>query len=313
MYVVAREYNVSPKNALLSLPIFYGSFTILFSFFRSIYTYDEPLQYCFIFLSLLLIHKQKWSLASITLFVALLARETTVFLYPAIFFYFAKQQTPLKTFLTSFDGWKKICYLSVPLVAFLFTEQLVLRAKNLAGGHLDYFVTNRFTHWHYNIQNSQFALETIISIFLTLALPLLLLIFYRNRSSASTEDRKLIKAFLLTAVINTVIVLVSARAREARLFALPLVFLWPLLGSYLHNALTALQNNWAENTKRLQKIIGLCIWLASLPVLYYLTTTFYHPTYSGGFDYGYQLYLFFTMSLVSLGILFSFFSPKTSN
>lgn len=302
LYFVARQHDITRRNALLSLPIFYVSFTILFSFFRSIDSYDEPIQYCLIFLTLFLINKQKWLLGGIALFLALLARETTVFLFPALLLYFFKNQIPLKIFLTSKEGWKKIFFLLIPLCAFLLAEQLILQEKNLSGGHVDYFVNNRFTHWRYNIQNNQFAIETLVSIFLTLAPPLFLFMFHKNRPSSPTE-RNARRAFLLTAIINTVIVLVSARAREARLFALPLVFLWPLLGKYASTMIAAIRENLLINFKRLKKVIALCVWILTLPLLYRFATTVYRPTHSGGFNYGYQCYFFVTLSLLLLGIL----------
>jgi cytochrome bd-type quinol oxidase subunit 2 len=48
----------------------------------------------------------------------------------------------------------------------------------------------------------------------------------------SKAERELIFTFYLTVIVNTLIVLFFAKARETRLFALPLILLWPMLGKY---------------------------------------------------------------------------------
>jgi hypothetical protein len=40
----------------------------------------------------------------------------------------------------------------------------------------------------------------------------------------------MVRAFLITLFLNTLVVLFFAQAREARLFALPIILVWPLLG-----------------------------------------------------------------------------------
>ena len=59
LYYLSLHLLQDHKKALLSLLLFFVSFSILFSFFGGVNTYDEPLQYLCIFLSLLFLYKKK--------------------------------------------------------------------------------------------------------------------------------------------------------------------------------------------------------------------------------------------------------------
>jgi hypothetical protein len=53
-------------------------------------------------------------------------------------------------------------------------------------------------------------------------------------------ENRFIRAFIISGVINTIVVLVAAFSRESRLFALPLVFLWPLIISICYGEIRLL-------------------------------------------------------------------------
>jgi hypothetical protein len=63
-------------------------------------------------------------------------------------------------------------------------------------------------------------------------------------------------AFVGTVVVNAAIVFVTGRAREARLFALPLLLVWPLLGQRITPVLAALR---AEPLRKRWLLSGLGI------------------------------------------------------
>ncbi len=48
----AAAFGLTPSERLWGIGAYLSSFTILFSFYSPNYSYDEPLQYCFIFLAL---------------------------------------------------------------------------------------------------------------------------------------------------------------------------------------------------------------------------------------------------------------------
>ncbi|MFM8513912.1 MAG: hypothetical protein ACKOBI_09275, partial [Bacteroidota bacterium] len=82
----------------------------------------------------------------------------------------------------------------------------------------------RFSNLQANFRNIDYTVETLVGIFLVLAWPLVLLRPLLGRY------RFLTMGFVVSLVINTLMVLLMAKAREARLFALPLMLVWPLLG-----------------------------------------------------------------------------------
>jgi hypothetical protein len=72
--------------------------------------------------------------------------------------------------------------------------------------------------------------ESLCFAFLAVGLPLFLLLRYARSRACSAQQRRTLKAMLIALVINTSVVLVATKAREARLFVLPLVLVFPLLG-----------------------------------------------------------------------------------
>jgi len=82
----------------------------------------------------------------------------------------------------------------------------------------------RFSNLQANFRNTDYTLETLVGAFLVLAWPLVLL------GPLLREHRILAAGFLVSLLINSAMVLFMAKAREARLFALPLLVVWPLLG-----------------------------------------------------------------------------------
>ena len=90
---------------------------------------------------------------------------------------------------------------------------------------------SRFKAIELNFATSQAASETIISFFIILGLPLYFLYSVSRNRVLTLQQSKLINAFLLTVLINTLVVLFMTKAREVRLFALPLFFIWPIFST----------------------------------------------------------------------------------
>lgn len=112
-----------------------------------------------------------------------------------------------------------LCYL-VYLGIFLWTNKLVGDAQSE--------MTSRYSCFLENFENPKNTVESMTSLYAVLALPMYLSLFHFWGKGAKTREKEFIKAFWLTAIANTAIVLLTAFARESRLFALPLLILWPI-------------------------------------------------------------------------------------
>lgn len=301
IFVLAQKYHASPTESILTILLFFTSFPILFAFFRSIDSYDDPLQYVLLLAALYAIHRQKNIAVLILLLLATLARETTILAYPGIiicyFFYNKKTLTNFRKRLAPF------IILGIIGALAIFTSTLILKERGLAGLEKKYLTEQRFTHWRYNFQNKTFAIESLAGLVAVLGLPLLIIARWYAAPRAPA-DKIYMRAIIITAVITIPVVLASARAREARLFALPLLFWWPLFGSYLK--MSARKYLWPLFTRHL---IYLALAIALASGIFLATFRFYHPTYAAGFERGFQLYVA-VYSLIIVLFVFGFLIVK---
>src|SRR5690606_17278774 len=86
--ISSKINNCSYWIGIGNMVIYFLGFSVLFAFFTPLFSYDEPLQYTMIFASLLAMHQRKWILYIIFFTLALIARESTVFLVPGLIFFF---------------------------------------------------------------------------------------------------------------------------------------------------------------------------------------------------------------------------------
>lgn len=213
----ALHLGSSQGIALIAQAAFHLSPTVLFAWFDPMYTFDEPVQYAALLLALLaLLRAQDW-LFALSFMVALIARETSVLLIPG-FVWLAR------------DRWRNSWpALVAPLLLFALFTYWIVQRQDIAdptltdiGGRLG-FIGFNFGTW-------SMVGESLSYLVLVLALPLFLLYRYGRSGTPSPQDRAQLQAFWITLVLNTLVVLFAAKAREARLFALPMILGWPLLG-----------------------------------------------------------------------------------
>ena len=217
------------KLSIISVILFFLSFTVLFAFFRSIYTYDEPIQYCFLFLSLIAVIKEKWILYIFAFSIALISRENSILLAPSIFVFLSNfKESKIRI---NKELIKKVAIQISPILIYLGFYLLMYFNKMEESAN---DIVSRTSLFKYNFQNILFANETMVSLFLAVGIQILFLYFYMKTNQKSRYEKQLVYSFLLAFFINTIIVIMTARAREARLFALPLIFLWPLLGKIVY-------------------------------------------------------------------------------
>lgn len=275
---ISDHFGFSAKQTKINLCLFYLSFSILFAFFRSIDTYDDLMQYFFLFGAILTFLKNKNFVGSTFFLASLMTRETGLLLIPGLFLIIKNRSIFYKFFL-----------LIIPAVVFEIINLFIFYKLNLLHQNQDYLKNSRFAHFIYNFQNLNFSIETTVSVFLVLAIPVYLLYKIYKKNLIEESHFNLMKASAVSILINTPIILLFTRAREARLFALPLVFAWPLLGYYFEK----LKINFSFAK---EKTFYIALFLIAI-----LSAFIYRPTYSAGFDYGYRLYLF--LFIIFFGII----------
>jgi len=140
-------------------------------------------------------------------------------------------------------------------------------------------------------------------------LPLAIAIGFINHFSPKKNTRRMLLAFVLTVFINSFFVFFSAKAQESRLFALPLIFFWPILGK----AAFSLWRLFQKNLRHIKRSFSLkkggdTLIVKGIPfiLIVFLLAIFsfgiYSPMNGKAFSFGYQLYLFFENVLI-LGFL----------
>lgn len=183
------------RNGQNILPVFlfFFSFPVLFAWFPSQYTFEEPFLWLFLFGFTTNLSKNQWA-SGVFALLAILTRETALlFLLPWLW-------------VENRLSFRWVLVLLVGMIPYFFQ-----------GKHLSTEMQDR---WQllvkYNFQNQTFSIETILYFFLTF-FPTLFFLFQQPK-----KDRK---AFLILLFINTFLVIFAAKARESRLHLIPLLFI----------------------------------------------------------------------------------------
>ena len=299
VFYLAKIMGMSQNSALLSQIIYHLCFSVFFAFFRTNYTYDEPLQYFFCLLSLTFIIKERVFMLIVSLFLALMARESSIVIFPSMFFlYYFLYQEKIRI---DFQLIKKGLLFTVPVIMYLIFYIYHLSTFE-AGVEENYDELNvRFSQLMYNFQNVQFSIESIALFIMISGLPVVLLLA-QGKEVIKNEKYKLRVAFWLALVLNTIMVYVSARVNEARVLALPLIFLWPLLGNYALNF-------WHQTIHRItKKVVFVLILVMGFMafVSYYIAICTYKPTGADSVENLFNEYFFILLLLMSFIVSFCF-------
>lgn len=270
--VALAVYSLSPshRQGLLNQAVFLLGFSLFFAWFPPIYSYDEPLQYLLLFGSIAAWRSQKLWLGLLLLITALVARETSWLLWPAFFWLFGWGEVRL-------TGFKRgsVAVLVLYAAWFFASEQLMGVSQN-AGSE----VLLRFTLLAQNFDADHLS-ETLWMLFLVVGIPLQLSLLFPG--SWPKRERQ---AFWMALLLNTLVVLATARAREARLFALPLILAWPWLAASvkcMYQEAEVRMANMAKTT---------WIYLLILPLAYFLAKYSFTQTAANPAENWFNEYLF---------------------
>lgn len=299
VYRISLRLKATNNQALFNMAAYFLTFSIVFAFFPPVFTYDEPLQYCFLFLSILAVIHNKWVFYWVWFFLALVARESSVFLFPGfILIGLGLGVLPSLTWSPAvFRKWL-LLFLPLPLyviylIFFFLKTGLWAESSTLEGSRLD-CLNDNFGTWAK-------TKETLFS-FLLVILPALYLLFIGWRKEVFKGfQKRFVQAFFIGLIINTPVIMLATLARESRLFALPLIFLWPLAGQLFWKELTLLVKpqlyfevfrNWPNRLY----FLGLCI------LNYLISFKVYVPSFPAK-DNFFNEYLFIMLFLISVHFL----------
>ncbi len=243
LFFLARQLGYRIGESLISVIVFYVSYSILFAFFVTNYTYDEPLQYLFLLLSYLLLLKNNFYVFALTFLLAIFARETSLLFLPAIFY------------IAASNKHKVLFWSSLMVTTFFILFQLVYFRTGIDSLHAEQ--SFRFTLWKQNLATLLFRTETILSFLLVLIVP----IFFTFQNGLKQNWKRY---FLFLILINSLVVVLFTEARESRLFALPLLLFWPRAGNLI---VDFFNHYWKNATSINLKNIVLMIFSGFLVVL----------------------------------------------
>ncbi|MBK9590783.1 MAG: hypothetical protein IPO32_04480 [Crocinitomicaceae bacterium] len=230
LFHLSEKLGATKKIATINMVVYLLCFSNVFAFFPPVYSYDEPLQYCLIFVSFLLFFQERWLLFILAFSLAIIASESSVILLPAMTLFLLNfKETKIGPEKFKFYI-KRLTILSIPVLVYLGFLIIFIQTHEL-GTASQSDLDSRFKAIELNFATSQAASETIISFFIILGLPLYFLYSVSRNRVLTLQQSKLINAFLLTVLINTLVVLFMTKAREVRLFALPLFFIWPIFST----------------------------------------------------------------------------------
>ena len=200
---LALKLSNNIQAVFASTTIFYLSFPILFAFYPPVYTYDDLLQIAVILASILFLVDQKWLLFSGFILMAILVRETTLFIFPILLLYVNEQQKK-----------KLTLYLLIPAISGILFWIITLSS-------LGSTIASRPACLIFNFSDAPHSIETIFSLMCAFLPAWIISRFVRNAGAK--------RLFLLVFGVNALIVLCFAYARETRLFYLPIYFLIPMV------------------------------------------------------------------------------------
>lgn len=244
---LARILGLDQRKANASALVYFGGYSIAFAFFPGNYMYDEPAQYVFFFLTAIYWVKE----SPVSVFFAILSclsRETTLLLLPFLPVFF-----PIK------DGWKRLIPVFIPsllaVASLWFFTPVTESVSSEFGRRWDLLFQKNF-------ETTANGVQVVLTTLLVIVYPFVFL----KDGVYPTKQRLILVGLIL---FNVSTVWFFGIGREARLYALPMLFLWPYLGLGVEQLKVILQ-----------KVSALMLMLGMGWAAYYL---FFYRTKTVGF------------------------------
>jgi hypothetical protein len=220
-------------------------------FFVPIYTYDEPLQLVFVFAALIAFFNQKNILFLCLFTISVFVRESSLLLLPAIFVL----KFPTVRLNTIFSVVKAnlmhVLFLVSPAIVYFGAIKIYVSYFNIqqVEAHENAI---RWICLFQNFESDKSVFESIAAFFLVLLIPVYFLVTTKSTELFSSKHKGLVKAFIITLVVNTLIAYFLTKVREARILMLPLVFLWPIFSAVFLSKLSLMIsfNSWIQLFKK---------------------------------------------------------------
>ncbi len=299
LYRLSMALQLGYLKGIINLILYFLSFSIIFVFFPPVFSYDEPLQYCFIFAGLTSILNKHWVGYIMWFTAAMIARENTAFVILGILFFIPDHQITQGHILDK-RHLKFYFLVGLPVVFYMACILLFIENKGLWDGTQDEF-QSRFSCFKENFKDLPSSVETVTSIIVSLGTFIYFLIVYSKRNNPSNMEKKFINAFILSCAVNTPIILLAAFSREVRLFSLPLVFLWPLMAQFCYQEIRLLLsfNLYPECFRNWRYSL---IFLGLTLLNYLLSFRVYIPSFPSADNY-FNEYLFVSFQLIIFHLL----------
>lgn len=304
LFHLSLLHHSSSKQAVANTIFYFASFTILFAYFDPIYSYDEPLQYLLIFSAFICYLKKQLLPFIACMSLAIIVRESSMILLPAIFL-FVDGKIELSKLFEKKSIQKGLILLIPVAMYFAFILWYVPFAEIQESGKTG--IDDRVENFNKNFADQLTAIESLVSFFLAIGL---VTYFFLMKSRKNNPGEKLIEdAFILTFLLNSTVVFMFTFAREARLFTFPLIFVWPYFAGMFKEQLRIF-----VDIKLLKKAFTNWKFVGVLGFMTLINNqiahkTFYSLYYLEGANY-FADYFFITLSLISFHFLLTRFKAR---
>jgi len=213
-YYYLRALNFNKTWSNVGLVLLLTAYPIMGAHFEPVFTWDDFWAYLFSVIAFTFIIRRRFIYAGLFFLLGCLAREQTIFLFPAyalgVFFYSG-----------DIKWYKKIIYMFSPLL--LWGAYYVNVAK--VGD------PNRFKYLTLNFKSFEWARDNVFSWFISFGFMWLISTMAWFRLADHKKNRRaslVFWGFILAVPVNTVFTFWMTLARETRIFFPPFIFVIPL-------------------------------------------------------------------------------------
>ncbi len=287
LYLLSARHFCNSRQGVINVLMYYLSFSVLFTFFIPVYSYDEPIQYFFIFGTLVCFFEKWWLAFIVCAFLALVARETSILILAGLFILSVKRHdAKIKMF---------VCF-AAPMILYGFFIYYFIESKHL-WTTLKADTTARQMAFFNNFADAQYALETIFAVINSSLVPVYFICMVK-RQLKDVALKTVLNIILMIFLLNTIITIMLTSARETRLFNLPFVMFYPV--SYLVVFELKRVFTRANIYNKFSRLPTWMIFVGGTVLIYIFSVKIFKTTIGIGSDDLFNEYSFFIMMFVFL-------------